>query len=61
VPFDFELDGPDLEMGMGRTISGEHEYSLQFILVVSNVDVYRYILVLDTSILVSSNMNPRVY
>jgi hypothetical protein len=37
----------------------EFIYSLQFILIDSNMDVYRHILVLDTSIIKSTNMDRR--
>jgi hypothetical protein len=36
-------------------------YSLRLILLHTNVDVPRHILIVDTSILVASNMDPREY
>jgi hypothetical protein len=36
-------------------------YSLRFILVDTNIDVSRHIVVVDTSILASSNMDRREY
>jgi hypothetical protein len=39
----------------------QENYSIRSILVATNIDVSRHIVVLDTSILMSSNMNRRDY
>jgi hypothetical protein len=51
----------DMPFIIGKPSFIEKIYSLRFILIDSNMDVSRHILVLDTSILKSINMNRREY